>query len=235
MGLLEKAIDRYGGWKLWDRIDSFELELKHLGAPIPIRKGLGKTFPKPSFLKIYPKSFTAEFLEYPSAGKKIVFQNGKVGIFYIQETDFEFEIPDYRQTFRGFRKYRRWNPLDAAYFFGYAITQYVSVPFILKEFGVREVPLADGFRIDAEFPQSMHTHCRKQSYYFNEEGLLTRNDYTADVIGPWAIGAHLTTDYREVDGIPVATRRNVFVRLGKFVTPICVLSAELNPIRVNFR
>ncbi|XDD49403.1 hypothetical protein AB3N59_13460 [Leptospira sp. WS92.C1] len=234
MKLLERAVERFGGWNLWKRLDSLEFYFDRLGASIPVLKGLGKTFQKHGHVKVFPKKFTAEFLDYPSRDKKIIFQNGKVGIFNINESEVAYEISDYRKTFQGFRKFRRWNPLDVSYFFGYAITQYLSVPFLLKEYGVREVELAEGFRIDAEFPPFLHTHCRKQSYYFDKEGLLIRNDYIADILAPWAAGAHFTTDYQNVDGLPVATKRNVYFRFGTLVTPIPVLSAELKPLRVNF-
>lgn len=126
--------------------------------------------------------------------------------------------------------------MDVSYFFGYATTQYVSVPFILKEYSVRKLKLENGdFQIEAEFPQHLHTHCRKQSYRFDSEGLLVRNDYTADIVGSWAKGAHFTTHFQDVEGFPIATKRNVFVRLGSWATSIPVLSAELKPLGVYFR
>ncbi|PJZ43493.1 hypothetical protein CH370_03480 [Leptospira kmetyi] len=235
MKLLEKSIARYGGWDLWNRMDSVEFFFAFLGGPLPILKGLHETFPMPGIVRVFPKKGIAEFLDYPVPGKRIIFNNGKVGIFNMDRTEVDFDLPNYRETFRGFKKYRRWNPLDTSYFFGYAITQYLSVPFTLEEFGVREFELADGgFQVDAEFPQNLHTHCKRQSYRFDREGLLVRNDYTADIVGPWAKGAHFTTDFQTIDGFPVATKRNVFVRLGKVVTPIPVLSAELKPLRLNF-
>ncbi|AXX15247.1 hypothetical protein [Leptospira borgpetersenii] len=236
MSHLEKIVDRYGGWKLWDRLDFVEFYFRYLGGPLPLLKGLGKTFGKYGNVRVFPKKFIAEFLEYPAPGKKIVFQNGKVRIFNADDDPDTFTISNYRDSFRGLRKYRRWNSLDASYFFGYAVTQYLSVPFILKEYTVREVELADGgVHIDVEFPQYLHTHCEKQSYRFDKEGLLVRNDYTADIVGPWAKGAHFTTHFQEIGGLPIPTKRNVFVRLGGFVTPIPVLSAELKPLKVHFR
>ncbi|EMY76016.1 hypothetical protein LEP1GSC060_2284 [Leptospira weilii serovar Ranarum str. ICFT] len=236
MDYFEKIVDRYGGWELWNRLDSVEFYFQSLGGPLPFLKGLGKTFNKHGLVRIFPKDFTAEFLEYPVPGKKIVFKNGKVGIFNMDEDPISFEFLNYRDSFYGLKKYRSWSPLDVSYFFGYAITQYSSVPFILKEYAVRKVELADGrFRIDAEFPKHLHTHCKKQSYLFDKDGLLVRNDYTADIVGPWAKGAHFTSHFQELDRFPIATKRNVFVRLGSLATPIPVLSAELKPLKIHFR
>ncbi|EMN47832.1 hypothetical protein LEP1GSC088_1838 [Leptospira interrogans str. L1207] len=74
--------------------------------------------------------------------------------------------------------------MDVSYFFGYATTQYVNIPFILKEYSVLKFELENGdFQIEAELPPYLHTHCKKQSYRFDSEGLLIRNDYTADIVG----------------------------------------------------
>lgn len=234
MGHIEKIIDRYGGWNLWDRLESIDLDLLSLGGPLLQLKGINRTFSKPRRLRITPKKFLAEFFEYPIPGKKTVYQNGAVDIFDSNEKKITFNLLNYRNTFRGFKKYRLWTPLDASYFFGYAIVQYLSLPFLLKEFSVGETAWKDGVRIDAEFPDTMHAHCKRQSYYFDSQGLLVRNDYIANVVGAWAQGAHFTEEYREVNGLPIATRRNVFVRLGRLATPIPVLFAELKPIQVNF-
>ncbi|TGM61577.1 hypothetical protein [Leptospira adleri] len=234
MGHIEKIIDRYGGGKLWDRLESIDLNLLSLGGPLLEFKGINRTFLKPHTLRITPKKFLAEFFEYPAPGKKTVYRNGAVDVFDSNEKEITFNLLNYRNTFHGLKKYRLWTSLDASYFFGYAIVQYLSIPFLLKEFSVREAVWKGGVRIDAEFPDTMHVHCRKQSYYFDSQGLLVRNDYTANVVGAWAHGSHFTEEYREVDGLPIATRRNVFVRLGRCATSIPVLFAELKPIRVNF-
>ena len=49
----------------------------------------------------------------------------------------------------------------------------------------------------------------------------------------WATGAHFTSEYRVVDGLPIATRREVFARIGRLVTPIPVLSATLEPVGIR--
>ena len=40
---------------------------------------------------------------------------------------------DHRRSFRGVRKWRRWSPADALYFFGYALTHYQGLPFTLAD------------------------------------------------------------------------------------------------------
>jgi hypothetical protein len=46
-------------------------------------------------------------------------------------------------------------------------------------------------------------------FYFDEQGLLTRLDYTAEVVGGWAHGVHLREAYRDFGGLKAATKRRV--------------------------
>jgi hypothetical protein len=64
--------------------------------------------------------------------------------------------------------------------------------------------------------------------------LLYRHDYTAEIVGRWATGAHFSYDYREVSGLPIATRREVYVRVSGLVTPLPVLRAKLEPIAAEW-
>jgi hypothetical protein len=67
-------------------------------------------------------------------------------------------------------------------------------------------------RLDVTFPEGFHTHCREQTFYWDESGMLRRHDYSPDVVSPHANGIHLSTDHREVDGIVFPTRRAVVPR-----------------------
>ncbi len=54
-------------------------------------------------------------------------------------------------------------------------------------------------------------HCKQQTYYFDDAGLLRRLDYSVHILdgGP---AVHYPSEYREFDGIKVPTRRRVYVR-----------------------
>ena len=79
-----------------------------------------------------------------------------------------------------------------------------------------------------------NSHTKLQAFYFDAEGLLRRHDYTADIVGPWAWGAHYSHDYQSLDGIPVATRREVFLRFGQAVTSVPVLNAKVEPVAAEW-
>jgi hypothetical protein len=145
----------------------------------------------------------------------------------------------HRDSFRGLRKYRRWSPLDALYFFGYALTHYHALPFTLGQgecLGHRRARLGnevlDG--VDVRLPPSLHTHSEHQVFYFDSTGVLRRHDYVAEIIGGWARGAHFWEDYEEVEGLLVAKRRHVVAQLfGQPLPPFVALHAEFSSVEVR--
>jgi hypothetical protein len=226
--MIETAIRRFGGMELWRKLDYVLLEVESLSGAIPRWKGIGRSFPHIGRVQVFPKGFRALFFGVGGAllGE---FASGSV------REEGGILIADHRPSFAGLAKYRSWDLKDAIYFFGYALTTYLSVPFILPDLPTRTRPWRDGFCVEAKFPPEIHTHCRNQQFYCDKEGLLMRHDYVAEVIGPFAYGAHFTSDYEDVDGLPVARSRRVLARIGRWVTPIPVLSAHLKPLQVGYR
>jgi hypothetical protein len=127
---------------------------------------------------------------------------------------------DPRAAFSGHVIETPWDDLHLAYFAGYAMWTYLTVPFIFASPGFRAEELTpvieDGAtwrRLKVTYPDSIATHSTEQLFYFDEAGLLRRHDYTAEVLkaGP---AAHYTSDHKEFDGIMVPTKRRVY-RLGE--------------------
>lgn len=122
---------------------------------------------------------------------------------------------DPRAAFAGHDLETPWDDLHVAYFAGYAMWTYLTSPFTFTSPGFRteELPpvIEDGQswnRLKVTFPDEIATHCREQTFYFDQEGLLRRHDYTAEVLnaGP---AAHYCFDHKNFEGIMVPTRRRV--------------------------
>lgn len=125
---------------------------------------------------------------------------------------------DPRETFAGHSWTTPWTPLQLGYFNGYAMWTYYNLPFVLGEpgFEVTEIPevAQDGLPLRGlrvRFPRDVHTHCPEQSLYFDERGLLRRQDYEVDIAGQGA-AAHLIGEYVDAQGLRLPTRRRVFLR-----------------------
>jgi hypothetical protein len=231
-GLLQRVLDAYGGLALWRKLKHVVVRLDSLGGPLPAMKGLGRSFPSPSIVDVDPVNRIAEFFDYPQPGWRGVFNAGAVQIVNGNGAAV-LEHDRYRERFRGLKKYRRWPPADAVYFFGYALTTYLGTPFILCDYATQVREWKGGVQVIAEFPATFDTHSRRQTFWFDGKGLLVRHDYRANVVGWWATGAHFTADYEIMCGLPVARQRDVYARFLGAVTPIPVLSARLRPIAVK--
>jgi hypothetical protein len=230
-GLLERAIARHGGWEAWRAVERVALAPTALTGLLPWLKGVGRTFKLPARVDVWPHARRAVFYDYPNAGGRGEFDDGRVrlldGAGAVIASD---DRP--RASFRGWRRYRRWSPADALYFFGYALTHYHALPFSLVD--ARPLRLCavrfEGRRldgVDVELPADLHTHSRRQSFYFEADGLLRRHDYVADIVGGWARGAHFWSDFARAGGIEIAQRRHVVARLGRWAVPVVALHAEL--------
>ena len=123
---------------------------------------------------------------------------------------------DPRAAFAGHAETTPWDRLHLAYFCGYAMWTYLTAPFSFALPGVRCEDLGDWAergetwrRLRVTFPDEIATHCSQQTFYYGEDGLLRRHDYTAEVVGGGP-AAHYASAYGEFDGIMVPTKRRAY-------------------------
>ncbi|MEM7152498.1 MAG: hypothetical protein AAF799_06615 [Myxococcota bacterium] len=223
--VIDRAAARHGGWERWQNLESITLDVESLGGMVPWVKGLGRTFPQMGRCTVDPRRRVLTAHDFPSAGQSVVFERGRI----VGE-----EPDDYRRRFDGLAKLRRWTPADATYFFGYALTHYLALPFSLADADVVEHRPRRGAsgcdRLTVRYPPGAHTHGEIERFHFDATGLLVRHDYHAEILGPGTHGAHFSRDYVDVDGLPIARTRRVVMRLGSWATPIPVLTASLLPL-----
>jgi hypothetical protein len=232
--LLERALERHGGWSAWRRGAGLAITLEALTGLVPETKGAGESFPFPTRAEVWPHRGVTIFDDYPAPGRRGVFAAGQVQL--VDGATILEARAQPRASFAGLRKYRRWAPLDALYFFGYALAHYHALPFSLvdgRPLRVRRARSAGRalVGVEVELPAALHTHCRRQTFFFDDEGLLRRHDYHAEILGFWARGAHRWEDFVDVGGLPVARRRHVVLRLGTVeVPPVVALHAQFGRI-----
>jgi hypothetical protein len=153
---------------------------------------------------------------FPEPGVRGVFDRGAVRLER-EDGEVMASRADPRPAFlgrAGLRRNLRWDPLDATYFAGYAMWNYLSFPSLLLHPGVevREVSswCAQGEelrRLEVHFPEGLDTHSPHQTFYIDARGLLRRHDYVASVVGRWARAAHMCADHVKADGLTFPTRR----------------------------
>jgi hypothetical protein len=234
--LIRGAIERHGGWSLWQRLESVSVSLIDLSGALPSLKGHGRSFVMPGTVTIYPWRWRSEFSDDGQA--RAVFERGHVQVLGPGGEVLQDSL-DHRATFAGLRKLRRWTMADACYFFGYAFASYAALPFILPGLIYRGQGAArwnaQRLRgVQVQFPPGAHVHSLRQGIFFDDSGLLRRMDYVADVAGWWARGAHGCDEHATVDGFPFPLRRTVVLRLGGWpLTPMVALAARFERLVVR--
>jgi hypothetical protein len=123
-----------------------------------------------------------------------------------------------RDAFAGHTPTTPWDDLHLAYFSGYAMWNYLNTPFMfaLPGFAAEEIsPWVEGHetwrRLKITFPDSVATHSPEQVFYVDDNGLIARLDYSANVNGA-VPSVHYTSNYREFEGVKIPTRRRAYVR-----------------------
>lgn len=214
--LLDQVLEAHGGRERWAGATRVEARVQAGGLLVRSRfPGRGRLDYR---VEVEVGSPRAAAIPFPRPGLRGVFDHGEARI----ETD-DGEVLEARPHPRplffgaaGLRRNLRWDHLDATYFAGYALWNYLNTPYLLAREGVRTREIepweASGRRwrrLAASFPAGLDTHCREQVFYFDEDGMLRRHDYVAEVVGGWAKAAHLCDGHRRAGGLAFPSRRRV--------------------------
>jgi len=240
MTLLQRVIAAHGGLDYWNGLEALDAEISASGFLFTAKR-------RPRLRHCRMRAWTREprfaFYDFPERGLTAEL----VGTNEVRISDRDGRVldrrTDPRSAFRSLRHLVSWDDLDFIYFAGYATWNYLTAPFLLTWPGcvvMEPGPLKSGTssfrRLQVTFPDTIPTHNKQQTFYFDERYFLQRLDYTAEVVGGWAHAAHLCENYRTFDGIRAPTRRRVLpLFFGNSPLPAPTLVAievhDLKPIR----
>jgi hypothetical protein len=208
VSLLEECIAAYGGLERWRAREAVEVRVSARGLAF-LMKGNGTPLTGARG-RVRTSGQHVEFYDWPRPGETSIL------------TSAEARIGDERRAEPRFG--RRWDELDFLAFGGAAMWTYMSLPFVLADWGADELP---GRRLRFRVPEPIRSHCREQTIHLDERGLIVRHDYVAESFGRWARGVHRSSDFRVFDGLPVPTRRRVRLgRLGPVVVKVDLSDAR---------
>jgi len=210
--LLNLALDAHGGLKRWNRVQSVTLAAS-VGGEI-WRDKSKVDYLKSVILNVETKRERVT-MDFPGQDKRSVFEPNRVEM---QRRDGTVVATrdDPEASFQGQERFTPWDDIHVAYFSGEAFYTYCNTPFLCtyEGFSSQEIsPIqVDGEtwrRLEVTFPDTVKSHTKTQIFCFGPDGLLRRHDYTVDVLGG-APGLNYASDYREVDGIFLPTKRRVY-------------------------
>jgi hypothetical protein len=222
--LLDRVLEAHGGLDAWRAASGLELRYRAGGLAFASKmRGLRLHDWHARVDRSRPRT---EFLGYPDEGRTGVLDGERVRI-ESAAGELLAERDDPRRTIRSLRHLPRWDDLDLLYFGGYAIWGYATFPFHLTLPGVQVDQTGDR-SLRARYPDGWPVHSREQQFHFDDDGLLVRNDYTAEVFGRWARAAHLCEEHRSFDGLVLPTRRHVHPRGARWVT---IVRIEIDDVK----
>jgi hypothetical protein len=216
--LLNLAVKAHGGLDRWNKVKAIKVAASITGA-IWYVKGKGDSLKN--------VVLTAETgnerltVDFPGQNKRAVFEPSRIVIETVGGTIVEAR-DDPEASFNGQQRETPWDDIQVTYFVGEALWTYLNTPFLYTHpgFATEEIPsirVGDETwrRLKVTFPDNVKSHTKEQISCFGPDGLLRRHDYTVDILGG-ATGLNYASDYRDVEGIIVPTKRRVYAYEGDY-------------------
>ena len=216
--LLNLAVAAHGGLERWNKVKAIKVAASITGAIWHVKK-------KGDFLKNVV--LTAEtrkehlIVDFPGQDKRAIFEPDRIVMEMLNGTRIEARGNPVR-SFVGQKRETPWDDIQVIYFVGEALWTYLNTPFlythegfITEEIAPIQVEGETWRRLKVTFPDDVKSHTREQISCFGPDGLLRRHDYTVDILGG-ATGLNYASEYRNVGGIIVPTRRRVYAYEGDY-------------------
>ncbi len=240
--LIERICLAHGGLDRWKMVESIELQLDIFG-PILITR-----FKSPWLSNITANVFTdkpyVSIHNFPEEGHTGIFDGFQVYIF--DQNDRIYSERNYSNAASLKSKPRlHWDHMDLIYFLGHALWSYSCSPYIFTQQGFECHQGDDLFNTDGSILSTLHVRypghipaqSKQQVFYFDQKGLLCRNDYMAEASSPLAVGSQFCEAHKNFDGLVFPTRRTMFPRLwtGRALKPFKIIDGRYKNILINWR
>ena len=234
--LLGKILDAHGGLECWNKHNKVEATIVSGGGFFPLKGVLQDSNPR--CMTVWLHEERSSVMPYGAPDQRTVFTPDWIAIEKLDGTlVVERRAP--KDSFARYQMHTPWDPLHRAYFNGEALWTYLTTPFLLAMDSVRveeTEPWQEGSAtwrvLRAYFPGSIETHNLIQDFFFGEDLMLRRHDYSVNIAGGFP-AAQLTSDYVSANGIRLPTRRRAYTR-GPDRKPIMemeMVSIDISDVR----
>jgi hypothetical protein len=214
--LLARVLEAHGALENWDRVTELTAKLS-LGGPFWELRGWPEVYSGQTVtLDAHREHITFAPFSAPDRMSVLDVDPERVSIQtsdgqVIEErvaprASFPSDFDDLNTT---------WDAIQVAYFTSAATWIYLTEPFVFTYAGVtaNEIDPWDEHgerwrRLAVRFPPAIANHNPDQVFYYDEQVMLRRMDYSPDVTGNPRV-AHYTHDPQTFDGFVFPTRRRV--------------------------
>jgi len=236
--LLARILDAHGGMDRWNAYNKVEATIVSGGGLFALKGAPQDSTPRRMTVWLHEER--SSVVPYGAPDQRTMFTPDRIAIEKLNGTLVaERRAP--KDSFAGHQMSTPWDALDRAYFNGEAVWTYLTTPFLLAMDGVRvEETQAwqegqETWRVlRAYFPGSIETHNQIQDFFFSEDLMLRRHDYSVNIAGGFK-AAQLTSDYVVADGIRLPSKRRAYTR-GQDRRPILeMLMVSIDFSEVQFQ
>jgi hypothetical protein len=234
--LLDQVLEAHGGLERWHQFSLVQASISSAGS-LWTMKGL-KQDSMSRQMSVWLHEQRASVMPFGAPNQRTAYSPGRIAIETV-EGQVVAERFDPRDSFAGHDETTPWDPLHRAYFNGYALWSYLSMPFLFSLPGVHSEeiePWQEGTelwrRLRVRFPADIATHCQVQDFYFGADFLLRRHDYCVEVSGG-ILAAQYVHDYVAVSGLLMPSKRRAYRRAanGQAMDSELLVSIDISDIR----
>jgi hypothetical protein len=211
--LLDAVLDAHGGLDHWRQFSQVQATIITGGGLWAIKGQPQDSTPRRMTVALDRE--WASLRPYGADDQKTAFTPERIAIEKLDGTVVSERLNP-RESFAGHEFDTPWDPLQRAYFNGYALWTYLTTPFLLTLDGVsvREIePVEDDGEmwtgLQAQFPPEIASHSTLQEFYFGDDHLLRRHDYRVDVAGGFPAVQYMH-GIVEADGITMPQKRRAY-------------------------
>jgi hypothetical protein len=238
--LMRAVLDAHGGLDRWRGLSRVEATIVS-GGKLWTIKGQPQD-PAPRRMTVTLQDQWASVQPFGAADQKSDFTHDRVAIEKLDgRVVAESHHP--RESFAGHKLETPWDPLQRAYFNGYALWLYLTTPFLLTLPGMSVTaidPIDDGGQslagLQVRYPPHIASHSRVEEFYFDDDYLLRRHDYRVKVAGGFP-AIHYVDDIVDADGIKMPTKRRAYRcdTDGRVMPDELMVSIDLSDIHFDGR
>lgn len=236
--LLAEVIEAHGGMERWRSYEKVEASIVTGGGFFGL-KGLEQDL-EPCQIAVWLHEERSSMLPYGAADQRASFTPDRVAIEKLDGTVVAERLSP-ADSFAGHQMNTPWDALHRAYFNGEALWTYLTTPFLLTFEGVRIAEI-DPWPQDpgpwrvlrAWFPSTIETHSSVQDFFFDDNRLLRRHDYSFNLAGGFP-AAQLATQHVNVGGISLPTRRRAYMRGpdGQPILDMLMVAIDFSDLRFS--
>jgi hypothetical protein len=213
--LLVQVLQAHGGTLRWNERNKIQASIVTGGGFFALKGQIQDASPRQMTVWLHEER--SSVTPYGAPDQRTMFTPDRIAIEKLDGKVVAERLQP-RDSFAGHQMSTSWDPLHRAYFNGEALWTYLTSPFLLAMDGIRVAetePWQEGSEtwrvLRAHFSSSIETHSQIQDFFFGEDLLLRRHDYSVNIAGGFA-AAQLTSDYVTVQGISLPTKRRAYPR-----------------------